>query len=72
MSAKNPFVNAKPKLLVAVGGVIQVGQPLPPSSAPGKNPGEDIARGCNALSRGPPNGYREGMFHPSPSTQAAM
>ncbi len=35
-------------------------------AAPGKNPGEDIAWGRDALSRGPPNGYREGMFHTSP------
>src|SRR5262249_33674410 len=34
-------------------------------AAPGKNTGEDIARSRDSLSRGAPDGYREGMFHAS-------
>src|SRR5271165_6750674 len=35
-------------------------------AAPRKDPGENITRSRDSLPRGAPNGYREGMLHPSP------
>ena len=41
-------------------------------AAPREDPGEDVARGGDALSRGASDGYREGMLHPGPLMQATM
>src|SRR6266536_2985315 len=35
-------------------------------AAPRKNPGENVARSGDSLSRGAPDGYRKRMLHPSP------